>query len=157
MACLNARIRSRVVGYQPDNEQAGALLDDKQVVRAAVATEVVAFLSFLCITLLAHPHISREFYVLSGEILPILLLAAIVDRGALAARPSTRGHALTLFASFAMGEAVALAIAGNRKEVITAPVWLGVVVAALAGTVVLLGLRVVGAVQADGRTESDSG
>jgi hypothetical protein len=87
-----------------------------------------------------NPHVNREFFSVASQILPLLLLAVIIDLRALASR-QPRAVVGLLILSFLVGEAVALAIVGNRKPVITSSWWLGLVVASLVGLALLIGLR----------------
>jgi hypothetical protein len=78
------------------------------------------------------PHLNREFFVTTSQILPVLLLAVVIDLGRRrTAREGTSPVFVLLVFSFAAGEGVALAIAANKKPVITSSWWLGVVVASL--------------------------
>jgi 4-amino-4-deoxy-L-arabinose transferase-like glycosyltransferase len=94
-----------------------------------------------------NPRVNRELFSVASQILPLLLLAVIIDLRALASR-QPRAVVGLLILSFLIGEAVALAIVGNRKPVITSSWWLGLVVGSLVGLVLLIGLRS-GARQAD--------
>jgi hypothetical protein len=86
----------------------------------------------VAIGVLASPHLNRDFFTTTSQILPVLLLAVVIDlRRSLSAREGTSAVFLLLVLSFAAGEVVALAIVANRKQVITSSWWLGIVVASL--------------------------
>jgi hypothetical protein len=92
-----------------------------------------------------NPHLRREFFTTVSEILPVLLLAVVVDlrRTRTADERHTLGYLLLLF-SFVLGEAVAIAISANRRDVITSSWWLAFVIAslvALSGLVLISSLR----------------
>jgi hypothetical protein len=105
-----------------------------------VCVLIVEGVIVLTVGFAANPHVSREFFSVASQILPLLLLAVIIDLRALASR-QPRDIVGLLILSFLIGEAVALAIVGNRKPVITSSWWLGLVVASLVGLVLLIGLR----------------
>jgi hypothetical protein len=92
----------------------------------------------------ARPHIERDFFVVASQILPVLLLAAIIDLRLLSGPRSSALGATLLVLSFAAGEIVALAITGNQKPVITSSWWLGVVVASLGSLAALIAAQAAG-------------
>jgi hypothetical protein len=104
----------------------------RTIILVPMSFEVVVFV----IAAVSHPHLNREFFTATSQILPILLLAALIDKKLLTAERSVA--ALLLLGSFVMGEGFALGIVGNRSAVITNPIYFGIVVASLAGLAVLI-------------------
>jgi len=90
------------------------------------------------VAFIGHPRINRDLYSAASGVLPVLLVAVILDLRLQIVSEADRSLVLVQIGLFLLGEFVALAITGNRKQVITSPVWFAIVAASLVGLALII-------------------